>query len=299
MTALLVLVPLFLLMALGYVLRLTGFLPGEVRLHVERLAYWICIPALLVSNLAEASFADIPVLPLVGALVAGISVAAAVVLFLAPRFSLAPGAAAAALGASLRPNIYVGAAGAVVLANDYGLTLAAIILLALTPLVEALCSAHAALASKGAIPVRSAVPVIAFNPVVLAAVVGVVLNKSGVFLPPWLYEALELAGNAALPLGLLALGAWLSFSGLAGHGRTMLLAALLKLLVLPGLVILACRLFEVPAVSTAVAALFTGASAAPAALRPTLPGEDEALRAAVSMQTVFSVGTLPLLLLVI
>lgn len=299
MTALLVLVPLFLLVAAGYALRSTGFLPEEFRPAMERLAYWVCFPALIVSNLATASFAEFPILPVAGALVGGVCISAALALFLAPRLGLVDGQASAALGASLRPNIYMGAAGAMVLSSDYGLTLAALILLVLMPLVEALCAGHASLASQGDVRARSAVPAIIGNPLILAAAVGVTLNKTGVFLPPWLFGSLEMAGNAALPLGLIALGASLSFTSLAGHGRTILLAAPLKLLVLPGLVVLACRLFNVPEVSTAVAALFTGASASHAAMRPTLPGEDEALQAAITIQTLFSIGTLPLLLLVI
>ena len=62
------LAPVVLLIALGYALRASGFLPKPAWAPVDRLVYYVLFPALLVSELAEAELGGVPVLAMAACL---------------------------------------------------------------------------------------------------------------------------------------------------------------------------------------------------------------------------------------
>ncbi|THB63669.1 MAG: AEC family transporter [Desulfovibrio sp.] len=297
MTAFTIIAPLFLLILAGYVVRRTGLLPEAFWPYARRAAYWVFFPALMVANLTLARFGDFPVLVLAGALLSGVAATAALVLFIGTRLNLQGRSMIAALGASIRPNVYIGVAGAMVLTSIDGITLASVIILVMLPLVAALeAPVWARFAQDDPTVVRRALKEIVVNPLVLASAVGVLLNLGSVFLPTWLFGTLDLAGNAALPLGLMALGASLTFTGLSQHSRVVFLAVPFKLIILPGLTILACRLYHVEQVATIVAVLFTAAPAGLPPLEDLRESRDpsDPFIAAISLETVFAAAIMPL-----
>ncbi len=294
-----VLLPIFLLILLGYGLRRAGLVDSGFWPQAERVTYYVFFPALLFANLATASFGEQATLSMAAAMVTGVVAVTGVTLFIQSRSGLAGPAFASVFQGAIRMNAYVGIAGASAIAGSMGVTYAAVVLLAMIPLVNFLCVPVVAhYGAREGSSLKGILRELAQNPLILASLAGFAVNLAGPPLPETLYEALRLVGRAALPLGLLAVGAGLNFRHLASERRRILLASGLKLALLPAVTFLACRLYQVPAPADVIAVLF---AAAPSAVSSSLfarqlGGDEDLMASIVTAQTVIAFATLPLTL---
>jgi len=74
------------------------------------------------------------------------------------------------------------------------------------------------------------------NPLIIAIVLGFLVNVSGLKVPSVIYDTFSLLGSTGTPLGLIGIGAYLNFRAL-GNIREGLLAACLKIVVFPLMVV--------------------------------------------------------------
>ena len=293
-----VLIPTFALILLGALLRRSGLLHGEFWPQTEKATYYIFFPALLVSNLATANFRDYPSLPMAGAMITGVLCVSCLTLFLQRARSMDGPAFSSVFQGAIRPNTYVGLAGGLALAGNDGLTLCAIAIMGMVPLVNLLCVpvvAHFGANQSGGL--FFSVCEVLKNPLILACGLGVGLNLSGYAMPAPVFETVAQLGRASLPLGLLTVGAGLRFSGMHARLMPLLFAAALKLFILPTFTALACLLYQVPATPTLIAVLFAGlpASASSYILARQLGGDDELMAAIITTQTILAALSLPLI----
>ena len=252
-----VLLPLFLIIFLGYLLRRTQLLSQEFWTEVERATYYIFFPCLLVANLAMADFGHLPALPMAGSLLTGIITISTIGLFLRTRLPLTDAAFTSFFQGCIRPNTYVGIAGAVALAGPEGLTLAAIAIISMVPLVNLLCVPVVAhFGTREQRGLSSTLLEIIKNPLIIGCAIGFLLNFSGIELPAMVFEVIRLLGRAALPLGLLSVGAGLQFRSIHENLFGVAVSSLFKLLLLPAVTALACVLYHVTGTAAVVAVLF-------------------------------------------
>ena len=207
MSIALLLLPDFMLIVAGVLLkRVRGFdhafWPG-----VERLVYFVLFPALLFRSLARSplSLADAERLVAVGVgfTLAGIALSA----LARPLLRLAPTTFASCFQCGFRFNTYIALAIASRLAGDAGLAAMSLLLGVLVPLVNV--AAVAVLARGRGVHFLA---VLARNPLVLACVAGFAWQFTGLALPGVVLHVLDLVASAALPLGLFAVGAGLSLA---------------------------------------------------------------------------------------
>ena len=134
------------------------------------------------------------------------------------------------------------------------------------------------------------------NPLILACVVGVALNASGMGQPFGQGSLLHILGRAALPMGLLAVGAGLRFGRILEHKAAILASSGIRLLVLPGLTLLLCLVVGFPPESRLIAVVFTAVPTASSAfiLARQLGGDHELMAAIITAQTALAAATLPL-----
>ena len=136
------------------------------------------------------------------------------------------------------------------------------------------------------------------NPLILACLAGISLNLSGIGLPWGSAAVLDILARAALPLGLLAVGAGLQIEGL---NRPGLLAATssLKLLVLPTLAGMLCWLVNPGRLETAILVTFAALPGASTAyiLARQLGGDAALMAAIITVETALALLTLPLALI--
>lgn len=207
MNVALLILPDFLLIALGVLLRRMRGLDGSFWSGIERLVYFVLFPALLFRSLATAALALSDAAALIGVGVAFTLSGMALSALAKPLFRLPTDTFAACFQCGFRFNTYVAFAVASRLAGQRGLALISLLVGVLVPLVNVAAVGMLARGHGGRIVLE-----IARNPLVLACAAGIAWNVAGAPVPALAGRVLELLASAALPLGLLAVGAGLRLS---------------------------------------------------------------------------------------
>jgi malonate transporter len=292
------LAPIFLLIALGWLLRSRGFLGSSFWLGAERLVYWILFPALLLLTTASSDLTGLRGLPLAVALVGAILLTAALAFALRGRLGLDGASFTSVFQGAIRNNTYVGLAGAGALYGEAGLAVMGIVVFVVVTLVNVL-SVIVLVSHRGrTMRVRALLVSLVKNPLILACVGGFVLNTMAIGLFDLASAMLEILGRAALTLGLLCVGAGLDLGRLGRNPPAIVAASTLKLVVMPVATWSFCRLLGVEGVPAATALLFTAApiSASSYVLARQLGGDAPLMAGLITLSTILAAGTMPLAL---
>jgi predicted permease len=288
--AALLLLPDFLLIALGAgLVRVRMFDPAFWR-GLERFVYFLLFPALLFRALATSTLGWGDASRLI---VVGISfTVAGMVLALAarPLLHLPQATFAACFQCAFRFNTYIALAAASRVAGQQGVATISLLIGVLVPIVN--IAAVAMLARGRGHRVWLA---IVRNPLVIACAAGLAWHATGMPLPPIASTVLELLAAAALPLGLIAAGAGLVFA------RGMLaLPALawwngVKLVALPAVALALAVLAGLSTLERQVAVLLAAVPTAPSAyiLAMQMNGVGAPVALLISSGTLLAVITLP------
>jgi malonate transporter and related proteins len=260
MPDLLLLLPDFALIALGYLVCHHTALNRPVWDGAERLVYYLLFPCLLFQAIVRNPIrvADIVSLGGVGLAVVGTGIALAFAMGRAPGVD--PMTHASGAQTAFRFNSYVALALAERLAGAPGVAWQALLVSVCVPV----CNVAAVwpLARQGG---HGYLKELARNPLILATASGLAFNLAGLQLPALATTTLSRIGAAALPLGLMAVGAGLRFGAL--RDAPWLAAGLMatRHLVLPVVGIALVLWLQLPpaqqAVIVAFAALPTSSSA--------------------------------------
>ncbi len=290
--------PIFAMIVLGAGLRRLQF-PGDgFWPAAERFTYFILFPALLVQQLATARLADYAVGPVALILVAQLAIMTGLTYLLRPWLRVdGPGFSSVYQGV-MRFNTYVGLALVLAMYPSEGVTVAALIMAILIPLLNVLCVLVLNTHAGGGASVGGVLRDVFSNPLILGCFVGIGLNVTGIGLPWGSAAVLELLARAALPLGLLAVGAGLRLSALKRPGLLVGTSAL-KLLVMPALTGVLCGLVQPGAIETGVLVIFSALPSASAAyiLARQLGGDAPLVAAILTVETALALVTLPLVLM--
>ncbi len=299
------LVPTFAIIVLGALLRHRGFLPEVFWPGAERLTYYVLFPCLLAVSVADAELDPGALLPMAGALVFGVLGMAALLLASRPLLAVAGPAFSSIFQGVIRPNTFVGLAAAYGLFGPEGVTLIAIGIASVVPLVNVLCVAVLVrYGDTGRAAVRNGVATtaiaLATNPLIMAVGIGLALQLSGIGLPPLIGPVAEVLGRAALPVGLLAVGAGLDLRAVRRAGGLVGLGTVAKLLVTPGLTLLGCALLGVDGLQAAVAVLYNGLPTAASAyvLARQMGGDAVLMAGIITASTIAAAATMPLVVIV-
>ena len=289
--------PIFTLILCGLGLRRMGF-PGDgFWPAAERFTYFILFPALLVHRLALSRWEDYAVLPTALVIVAVLLTMTALTYALRPWLKVNEPAFTSIYQGAIRFNTYVGLAVVLAMFHTEGGTVAALVMAIMIPCINVLCvlvlSAHA----HRVITVRSVLRGLLTNPLILGCLIGIGLHVSGIGLPWGSAAVLDILARAALPLGLLAVGAGLRLDGLARPGL-LVVASGLKLLTLPALAALFCAIVQPGRMETAVLITFAALPGATAAyiLARQMGGDASLMAAIITVETALALITLPAVL---
>jgi len=289
------LAPVFLMIALGWVLRARNLVGQAFWPGAERLVYWLLLPALLLLTTATSDLTGFRVLPVALALIAAILVTAAATLLLRPWLQLADAPFTSVFQGAIRTNTYVGLAGAGALFGQAGLTITGIVIFVVITTVNLL--SVTALIWYGERPAgwRDVAASVLQNPLIIACVAGFMLNALGLGLFNLAQDTLEILGRASLPLGLLCVGAGLELAQLGGGQRALLATCCLKLLLMPAATAAFCWAFGVEGLTAAVAILFNAVpiSASSYVLARQLGGDAPLMAALITVTTIAAVITMP------
>ncbi|HUM92820.1 MAG TPA: AEC family transporter [Candidatus Competibacter sp.] len=289
--------PIVALILLGLGLRRMGF-PGDgFWPAAERFTYFILFPALLIHHLSLARLGDYAVRSVAAVIVTLLLGMTAVVYAIRPWLTVdGPGFTSVYQGV-IRFNTYVGLAVVFAVFHTEGGTVAALVMAIMIPLINMLCVLVLVAHVGGAVTVGGVVRGLVTNPLILACLLGIGLNVTGIGLPWGSAAVLEILARAALPLGLLAVGAGLRLDGLA-QPRLLIGTSALKLLGAPALAGMLCGLVEPGRLETAVLVTFTALPGASASyiLARQMGGDAPLIAAIVTVETALAIVTLPLVL---
>lgn len=294
--------PNFLLILMGWLFRARRVLDDSFWMQTERLTYFVLFPALLATNLAEAHLDGLPVAAILGAHGLGIFILlGGAVLPLGrvwPRLRRDGPTFTSLFQGAVRPNTYVGFAAAAGMWGAQGLTITALASALVIPLVNLLCVVAMIRwgdgdGRRGLGPTLTA---IVRNPLILACLVGVALNVTGIGLPPVIGPLLKILAQASLALGLLCVGAGLDLRAVGRAGPVVAVTLTLKLLALPLVVAALALLMGLSGVelraTVAYAALPVAANSY--VLARQLGGNAQLAAAIITASTLAAAITLPL-----
>jgi malonate transporter and related proteins len=226
--------PIFILIVIGHIFKRTGF-PGDgLWWPAERLTYYVLLPALIVHTLAGADLDGIQIGRIGATVLALAGAMTAICLILRPVMSVDGPAFSSIIQGTVRLNSYVGFAVAAAFFGPAGLTVTAVFVAFMMPTVNVIAIAALARYGAGGKPGWWRVPVqIATNPLIVACLVGIVINLAGLPQPGWILGVLVILGKAALPVALLCVGAGLDLSLGKSRRGAIFTTCTLKLVVMP------------------------------------------------------------------
>lgn len=288
--------PVFATLLLGAFFRRLALPKAEFWALAEPFIYFILLPALLIHKLALADIGGFALLPLAAAIGFTLVLTSAA-LWLCKRFWRTSAASFTSLyQGGIRFNTYIGLACCAQLFGDQGVLIAAVLMAIMIPSLNLLCvlvfqiSLH-----KTAFSWKKFTINLAKNPLILACFIGVILNISGIGLPLGSDQILKLLGQAALPLGLLAVGAALSPKVLLNHGYLIISNSLFKLVIMPVIAVMVAYLLDLPQLMASVLILFCALPTATSAyiLARQLEGDADLMAALITGQTLLAFISLP------
>lgn len=292
------LAPVFLMIALGWVLRARGPFSGTFWSDAERLVYWLLFPALLFVTTATSDLMALRIVPVAVALVAAVLTVAGLTFAFRPWLGLDDAAFTSVFQGAIRSNAYVGLAAAASLYGEAGLAMISLVIVVVVTTVNLLSVGVLVHFGRRASGWRSLFLGVAQNPLIIACIAGFALNLAGLELLALAHETLQIMGRASLALGLLCVGAGLDLSRLTQDRRAVVAACALKLLVIPSATALFCRSLGIEGLTAAAAILFTAmpVSASSYVLARQLEGDAPLMAALITLTTVAAVITVPLML---
>jgi predicted permease len=290
-TLALALLPDFALILVGASLRRILHLGDHFWNGLEKLVYYVLFPALLFGGLLRARIDWSAAAPMLA--VAGVAMGGAMLLGLAGRmFAITPVSFASQYQCAFRFNSYIGLAVAGTLYGVPGIAAMGIVVGLMVP--PANLAAVWMLARHGDAGVWRE---LARNPLILATLAGIAANLGGFEPPVVMLKFLGRLGDAAIVLGLLAVGAGLRIVG-AGGTATHLAAAyflVVKLVAMPGIALLLIRGFGLSGVHADVALIFAALPAASSAyiLAQRMGGDGARVAWLISAGTLASMLSIP------
>jgi malonate transporter and related proteins len=287
------LLPDFLLILLGYALARWSALDRPLWDGAERLVYYLLFPCLLFVAIVRQPIAlgTLASLGAVGLALTALGIALAYALGQARGVDA--GAHAAGAQIAFRFNSYIALALAERLGGAGGVAAMAVILAVVVPL----CNVAAVwpLARAGG---QHYGRELLRNPLIIATVAGLAANLGGLVLPDVAATTLQRLGAAALPLGLMAVGAGLRLGALREAPR--LAAALLSIrhLVLPAVALWLVQQVPLSTVQQQIVIMFSALPTAASAyvLASRMGGRGEFVAGLVTVSTLLGMVSVPLAL---
>lgn len=287
----LLLLPDFALIVIGFLLCRYTALDRPLWDGIERIVYLVLFPALLFGAIVRYPIAAGSALPLAGAGLAVITLGVLLSYGLRLWPGVDPRLHASGAQTAFRFNSYIALALADRLAGAPGVAWTALIIAVCVPVANV--AAVWPLARQGG---HGYLRELLRNPLILATVAGLVFNLLGLRLPALAETTVARIGAAALPLGLMAVGAGLQLGALKEGPR--LAAALLTIrhALLPAFAVVLVVALGLPpgqqAVVVAFAALPTASSAYVLAVR--MGGHGGYTAGLVTVSTLIAMVALPL-----
>jgi malonate transporter and related proteins len=199
------LAPVFGLIVVGAILRPIGPIGEDGWRGIELITYWLLLPALLVLKLGGTDLTGYEIGPMVTAMAGAVLIVNGLLVAIRRITGIGRAAYTSVIQGAIRQNTYIGIAAAGALYGHDGVALAAVGIAAVIPLVNAL-SVWFLTRMIGDKPANLGVVAasMAKNPIIVACLLGIALNASGIGLHKLVADGLDLLGRGGLAIGLVS-----------------------------------------------------------------------------------------------
>lgn len=296
------LIPIIVLIILGYTLKRSSFLTEETWSGIEKLTYFILLPALLIRTLGKQTIVGTP-WPSILVVVTGTLILSAAVLVSLRRIRTINDATFTSIfQGGVRFNTYITLAVAQSLFGIKGLAMASIAAGFMIVLINLLCVSAFVLWGKATF--RGFFPFIREiigNPLIIGCAIGWLLSLSGIGLPHITEDILEIISRAALPFGLLAVGAALKPEVIRGHVSPIVFSSITQFGLKPlfTAILISCTGLTGVAAGVLVIAFMTPTAPSAYILARQLGGDTQAMASIITFQTLLAFLVMPLIGLIL
>ena len=291
-------IPIFVLIVLGWFAGRLGFLPVSFLGPANRLVFYLAIPAMIFRALSKTDFhAEFDLQVVVGTLLAMIIVFV-IAWGVCAMLHLERGQRGTFIHTTFHGNLgYIGFAVAFYFLGDRGLARASIIasfvILVQNFLAVLVLQFYSSDVRSHFRNLWTLALTILRNPVIISAVAGMLFSIFLIPVPPVIGRSLDILSSLALPLALLIIGGSISFSFMRSRMGYLLLASLLKLIALPctGLIIFkSCNLASGDYLP-GIILLASPTATVTFVMAREMKGDPDFANAAISLCTILSAGT--------
>lgn len=292
-------IPIMVLILTGYFLKRINFLTDENWAAMERLTYFLLFPALLIGTLGKQNIAGIAwssmLLIIIGTL---LSATLLLILYHLILGSDSDATFTSIFQGGIRFNTYIALAVAQGLFGVEGLAYGSLVAGFMIVLINLLCISTFSIWGE-----QSLRGVIAFfreivgNPLIISCVIGWFLSLTEIGLPGVSEDILEILGRAALPFGLLAVGAALRPKMIRGHAWPIAISSITQFGVKPLAAMFFINFTELDGVAAAVIIIAFISPTAPSAyiLARQLGGDTQSMASIITFQTLLAFVMMPTL----
>lgn len=226
--------PLFVSIALGYFLRCIHLLEGDTQKSLNRLCFRVFLPIYLFNSVYTTNISSAFNPKLMGFAVAGLLTIYLVLMVWIPRIEPDNAKRGVMIQAIFRSNfVLFGLPVTTSLCGEQNLGPTSLLIGIVVPLFNVLAVVCLETFRGGRPDVRKILRGIATNPLIIASVLGIVMNLLGIRLPSSLTKSLTDLGRVATPLSLVVLGAGFRFEKMHGYIRQLVICISGKLVVCP------------------------------------------------------------------
>lgn len=300
-----IVLPVFLVIGLGFSLKRTNLVSSDFLFQLNRLIFYVALPALLFHKISSADFsASFNPALLLGMLVSMVLVFGLSYLYTVIRKYPAEARGAFSQGAFRGNLAYIGLAIVFNAYGEQGFAVAGILIGILVPVLNLLAVIALLLPQedeKHSLGAAFWAYQFVFNPLVIACFVGIVWSFLGFSVPVVLGKALDIVTGMSLPLALIAIGASFSPQKLRGELAKAFFSTGIKIIWMPVLTAAVLLLLGVRGMELAVGVLLAGTPTATSAyiMAQQLKSDAELSGAIIMMSTVLSVFTYSFFLFVL
>ncbi|QRG05191.1 AEC family transporter [Xanthobacter dioxanivorans] len=299
------LAPVFLIIALGATLRRILLTDPAHWAALEKLTYFVLFPSLLIVSAVKADLSQVNVLAVGGALIGSVVILSGLILLvhrplIAALAADGPGFTSLFQGA-VRWNTYIVLAVAGGLFHAEGITIAALALVAMIPVVNIIAVlVLASFAGRHPPTFGYVIGQLGRNPYIWSCALGAALNATHFPVPAVIVEFGDILGRASLALGLLVVGGGLVLDRLTKPRPIVFASLALKLLVKPAIALVLSLLLGLTGTELVVVAITAAVPSAPNGyvLARQMGGDAPLLAEILTLQIIAAAITLPVVVAV-
>lgn len=228
--------PIFILMALGYTARACGFIKKETVPEVNKMAFYCFMPFMMFYNIYTSDLESAIRPALIAYGVGGVLVCFFLSIALVYHLEKDPSTRGVMVQGLFRSNfVIIGLPLAESLAQGGDISSTAVMVAIIVPLFNVLAVIILEANSGGKPSVKHVLLDIAKNPLIISTVLAIIIVALGIKLPKVIETSISMVSRTANPLLLFLLGAFFSFKGVGRYRKQLAIVTVGRLVVIPGI----------------------------------------------------------------